>query len=198
MATTPRHEFYETDERLTLSVFDKGANPDEVSIKFTPTSVTYEHGDKKLELDPLMGEIDPEASAYTVGKVKVEIRLAKKTQGRWVYLVRSPESEAKILPSTAAAGSTTANKRQHKNWEKVSDQILKADKEKTLTDDPNAVDSNKAFSELFQHLDEDAKRAMLKSYTESGGTTLSTDWEDVKKGTVPIRPPDGQEWKQWG
>jgi suppressor of G2 allele of SKP1 len=37
--TTPRHEFYETDEKLTLSIFDKGANPDEVTIKIEPRLV---------------------------------------------------------------------------------------------------------------------------------------------------------------
>jgi len=200
MSTEPRHEFYETDERVTISVFDKGANPDEVSVKFTPTSLTYEHGDKKLALDPLTGEIDPENSNYTVGKVKVEIRLAKKTAGRWVRLVRDPSAEANPILTGAAPGSNTAAARrpQHKNWEKLSDEVLKSEKDRSISDDPNAVDSNRAFAELFQHLDEDAKRAMMKSYTESGGTTLSTDWEDVKKAPVTVKPPEGQEWKQWG
>lgn len=30
--SAPRHEYYETDERLTLSIFDKGADPEQVSI----------------------------------------------------------------------------------------------------------------------------------------------------------------------
>ncbi len=29
-----RHEFYETDERLTLTVFDRGADPAHVNVKF--------------------------------------------------------------------------------------------------------------------------------------------------------------------
>ena len=33
---------------------------------------------------------------------------------------------------------------------------------------------------------------MMKSYQESNGTALSTDWNDVKKGKVETRPPDGQ------
>lgn len=106
-----RHEFYETDERLTLSVFDKGADPAQVSVKFQPRSVrfsscfpdmlcdkrahschvalqlTYEHGDKILALEPLKGQIDPDRCEYTVGKFKVEIRLAKRASGRWGTLV---------------------------------------------------------------------------------------------------------------
>lgn len=38
-------------------------------------------------LEPLKGQIDPDASDFTVGKVKVEIRLAKKAAARWGGLV---------------------------------------------------------------------------------------------------------------
>ena len=48
---------------------------------------TYSHGDKTLVLEPLKGQIDPDASDFTVGKAKVEIRLVKRVQGRWGDLV---------------------------------------------------------------------------------------------------------------
>lgn len=47
----------------------------------------YRNGDKILSLQPLKGQIDPTKSDYTVGKVKVEIRLAKMVLGRWGGLV---------------------------------------------------------------------------------------------------------------
>jgi len=47
----------------------------------------YQNGDKVLSLQPLKGQIDPTKSDYTVGKVKVEIRLAKMVLGRWGGLV---------------------------------------------------------------------------------------------------------------
>lgn len=34
-----RHEYYETDEKLTLSVFDRGADPDAVSVQLEPRKV---------------------------------------------------------------------------------------------------------------------------------------------------------------
>ena len=34
-----RHEFYETDEKLTLSIFDRNADPAQVSIQFEPRKV---------------------------------------------------------------------------------------------------------------------------------------------------------------
>ena len=40
-----------------------------------------------LDFQPLKGQIDPEKSSFVVGKVKVEIRLAKVAQGRWGGLI---------------------------------------------------------------------------------------------------------------
>jgi len=34
-----RYEFYENDEALTLSIFDRGANPDVVSVNLEPRKV---------------------------------------------------------------------------------------------------------------------------------------------------------------
>ena len=34
-----RHEFYETDEKLTLTIFDRDADPTHINVKFQPRSV---------------------------------------------------------------------------------------------------------------------------------------------------------------
>jgi hypothetical protein len=36
-----RHEFYETDEKIILSVFDRGADPDNVKITYQPRAVRF-------------------------------------------------------------------------------------------------------------------------------------------------------------
>jgi suppressor of G2 allele of SKP1 len=38
----------------------------------------------------------------------------------------------------------------------------------------------------------------MKSYMESNGTALSTNWADVKKGPVKTQPPEGVVAKKWG
>jgi len=38
---------------------------------------------------------------------------------------------------------------------------------------------------------------MNKSFQESGGTVLSTNWKDVSKETVEVKPPDCMEYKQY-
>lgn len=41
------------------------------------------------------------------------------------------------------------------------------------------------------------KKAMNKSFVESGGTILSTNWDEVQKSKVERKAPDGMEWKSW-
>ena len=48
---------------------------------------SYTQGDNVVQLDPLKGQIDTEKSEYTIGKVKVEVRLAKLAAIRWGGLV---------------------------------------------------------------------------------------------------------------
>jgi suppressor of G2 allele of SKP1 len=40
-------------------------------------------------------------------------------------------------------------------------------------------------------------KAMNKSYQESGGTVLSTNWNEIGKEETPVKPPDGMEFKKW-
>ncbi|KIM48224.1 hypothetical protein M413DRAFT_61372, partial [Hebeloma cylindrosporum] len=196
-----RHEFYETDEKVTLSIFDRGADPAQVSIQFEPRKFTYTHGDKSLVLEPLKGQIDTEASDFTVGKVKVEVRLVKRAQGRWGSLV-GDAPDPLTAPTVAASpeAATGTRKPPRKNWDGITTSILTSEKEKTTDEDPNVGgDStlNSFFQKIFGDADEDTKRAMMKSYSESGGTTLSTNWDEVKKGKVEVKPPAGSEWKKW-
>jgi len=45
------------------------------------------------------------------------------------------------------------------------------------------------FKKLYANADPDTRRAMVKSYYESEGTALSTNWSEVGKGKVEVRPP---------
>ena len=42
------------------------------------------------------------------------------------------------------------------------------------------------FKKLYANADDDTKRAMMKSFQESGGTALSTNWEEVGKKKVDV------------
>ncbi len=38
---------------------------------------------------------------------------------------------------------------------------------------------------------------MNKSFFESGGTVLSTNWKDISSKTTEVKPPDGVEFKKY-
>ena len=155
--------------------------------------------------------------------MKIEIRLAKMVLGRWGALVGdSPDREhpfffllsfhlqthvttnhfheALAVSATTPTPTPASQPKTRKNWEGITTEILGAEKEKTTDEDPNVGgDStlNSFFQKIFGDADDDTKRAMMKSYSESGGTTLSTNWDEVKKAKVDVKPPSGSEWKQW-
>ncbi|VDB84945.1 unnamed protein product [Peniophora sp. CBMAI 1063] len=199
MATpTIRHEFYETDERVVVSIFDKGADPAQVKVDFGARQVSYSHGEKKLDLGPLKGQIDPDKSSFTVGKVKVELKLAKAAPTRWGGLIG--EAPDPLANSAAPSTRHTTLPMARTNWDKVSQAALDAEKAKTSSEDPN-VNGDNTLNEFFQKLygdaDEDTRKAMMKSFQESGGTALSTNWDEVKKERVPIKPPAGSVARKW-
>ena len=103
-------------------------------------------------------------------------------------------------PAAPVPTAATAAARKHKNWDGITSEILKSEKPLTSDEDPNVggdATVNDFFQKLFADADEDTRRAMMKSYVESGGTTLSTNWEEVKKAPVEVKPPEGSEWKKW-
>ena len=57
------------------------------------------------------------------------------------------------------------------------------------------------FKQIYKNGNDDTKRAMIRSYYDSNGTVLSTNWSEVKekdyKGKDRPSAPDGQEWRKW-
>jgi suppressor of G2 allele of SKP1 len=59
--------------------------------------------------------------------------------------------------------------------------------------DPNAVGNraiNGVFKKLYANATDEQKKAMMKSYVESNGTALSTDWANLSQKKMDTRPPD--------
>lgn len=63
--------------------------------------------------------------------------------------------------------------------------------------DPWLQAVNELFKKIYQDGNDDVRKAMNKSFLESGGTVLSTNWGDVSKKTVDVKPPQGTEFKKF-
>jgi suppressor of G2 allele of SKP1 len=149
-----------------------------VTVKL-PTGSDY-----SLELEPLAHEIVPKESKYDVLSTKIEIKLKKANAGvKWGVL----EGEDAIVGSVAYPSSA----KHAKNWDALEKEI---NKEQEKPEGEAAL--NSLFQQLYKDADDDTKRAMLKSYTESSGTCLSTNWNEVSKGQVETKPPEGMVAKK--
>ncbi|VDL81772.1 unnamed protein product [Nippostrongylus brasiliensis] len=56
---------------------------------------------------------------------------------------------------------------------------------------------NRMFKKLYSEASDDVKKAMIKSYQESGGTVLSTNWAEISKKRTEVQPPDCMEYKRF-
>ena len=54
------------------------------------------------------------------------------------------------------------------------------------------------FKMIYAQSDENTRRAMIKSFQTSGGTVLSTNWDEVREkdyeGKDKPEAPKGREW----
>jgi suppressor of G2 allele of SKP1 len=177
-----RYDWFQSSKSCNVSLFIKNAPKDKVTVKFDSLKVDVEFPNEdgsrfEYSLGPLEHEIDGSKSSFRVFGTKIELEIVKATTSHWSSLVVAPIDNS--------------NKVQTKNWEKLADQVLSTE-EHQADDDPNAF-----FKQIFANADPDARRAMMKSYVESNGTALSTNWEDVKNRTVETMPPEGAESKKW-
>jgi suppressor of G2 allele of SKP1 len=209
-----RIDWYQNNQNIYLTLLARGVPADKTQITITERTLnitfpvassgsTYDY-----TLDPLFAAVNVNNCITRILPTKVEIILSKATPGQKWHALESSEPVVADAPSTAdsskpdapkpttftAAPSTgpvypTSSKTGPKNW----DNIAGGD------DDDDAGDgANSFFKKLFKDATPEVQRAMMKSYTESNGTSLSTNWEEVSKGKVETLPPDGMEAKSWG
>ncbi|PYH42769.1 co-chaperone SGT1 [Aspergillus saccharolyticus JOP 1030-1] len=128
-----------------------------------------------------------------------------------VKLADRHAATAAPTPSKLGANTTiapgpvypTSSRHGAKDWDKLASTLTaktsqKSDAKNKLAEDDGDDEGNDSdgadavdsfFKKLYANADPDTRRAMMKSYVESQGTSLSTNWEEVRRGPVNVRPP---------
>ena len=166
---------------------------------------------RDYELDiPLWGEVSVAGSHHEVTPSKIVVRLAKAAPGAWADLAACGPQAAAAPPTLGDGGgggsgpSAAAPPASHPTY--PSSALRRVDwaaVEAAADADPDPVSGEAALQHFFQDLykdaDEDTRRAMVKSYVESKGTSLSTVWRDVaaKDFGAEAAPPEGQEMRTY-
>ncbi|EER14196.1 chaperone binding protein, putative [Perkinsus marinus ATCC 50983] len=212
-------DWYQTADTVTITIKLKGVDPstgvDVAEFSERSVRVGINHENKGsiehylLQLD-LWGSIKGDKATYEVTPYKVVLYLPKDDQQQqWYYDHCGP----RIVSTTSSSSSTTtvpapkadstsssypSSSKVHRDWsaiDKMCEEELKGEKEN------GDAALNALFRQIYAGADDNTRRAMVKSFQTSGGTVLSTNWDEVGKADYEgkDRPdaPDGQEWRKW-
>eukprot|EP00240_Pyramimonas_obovata_P003868 CAMPEP_0118921870 /NCGR_PEP_ID=MMETSP1169-20130426/1010_1 /TAXON_ID=36882 /ORGANISM="Pyramimonas obovata, Strain CCMP722" /LENGTH=376 /DNA_ID=CAMNT_0006862661 /DNA_START=156 /DNA_END=1286 /DNA_ORIENTATION=- len=202
-----RHEWYQTQDKVCISVFAKQAPAAHVKCDFSPATLKVVIGPPdemgnvfQLELN-LFSDIVPEQCKFAVLTSKVEITLKKNTLLQWTSLegsgkpvVAQPLNFSNPESQLRPAYPTSKKARAPVDWDKLEAELKAEEKDEKLEGDAAL---NKLFQDIYGTADEETRRAMNKSYQESGGTVLSTNWKEVGTKKVEGSPPSGMEAKKY-
>jgi len=191
----PRYDHYQTDTMLVLTIWVKKRLAQEVDIRYNVDRVDILINASEVNPDSyhlslnLKHSIVPERCQTKVLSSKIECRLVKEEAQRWDKLERELGADAGDI---ANAYPTSAH--YTRNWDKLVSDI----KEEEANEKPEGEAAlNSLFQKIYADGNEETRKAMNKSFMESGGTVLSTNWNDIKKDKVDVKPPDGMEFKKW-
>ncbi|KAK4748631.1 hypothetical protein SAY87_015217 [Trapa incisa] len=197
-----RHEFYQRQEEIVVTIFAKGVPEKDVTVDYGEQILSVsinKPGEDAYRFQPrLYRKINPGKCKYQVLSTKIEIHLAKAEPFYWRSLEYSGDvatPQPVNIPSVGSSGPAyPSSKGKTINWDKLTAQVKKEEKEEKLDGDAAL---NKLFRDIYQDANEDTRRAMQKSFLESNGTVLSTNWKEVGSKKVQSTPPDGMELKKW-
>ena len=87
-------------------------------------------------------------------------------------------------------------KYKEKDWSQLDKEFDEQEKEDAMKDGNEGM--WRLFRDIYAKGNEETRRAMIKSFQTSGGTVLSTNWNEVKdkdyEGKDRPEAPSGQEW----
>lgn len=186
-----RDDWYQNNETVTITIYAKNIAQDTLSVEFAPRSVSVsfpsvDNSEYSYDMDPLFASINTDKSSYKVYSTKLEITLIKELPGKWAKLEGDgTTSSAPVEQLSSGALAYPSSSKKAINWSNFQVQ----EEEDKGGDD--------FFSKLYHDVDDDTKRAMMKSYVESNGTVLTTNWEEAKSKKFETSPPEGMEAHKW-
>jgi suppressor of G2 allele of SKP1 len=212
------YKWHQTDNRVYIEINFALKKKEDLNITIGNRKVSISFpvdGSSNYELNlDLFDEIDAQNSAYNVHLNRIEVQLEKILKGRnWTLLERPDSVNEKILETVVpkpvgqdnaapqGVPSYPSSSKTKKDWSKI-DREIEEDMKKNKDDYADEDPLNKFFKEIYKNSDENTRKAMMKSFQTSGGTVLSTNWDEVKQkdyeGKDRPDAPNGQEYKEWG
>lgn len=178
-----KYQWYQLPTEVCVDIYAKSLAPEHYKVTFTPTSLSVvfdpplDHPSLTslpphrrptqspvytLTLPRLFAEILPDASSHKLYPSKLSITMKKARPGQWGGLEAppTPVPQPRPLPSPYVT---------RRDWDRLPD-----------PDDEEKPEGEAALMALFRQIyangTPETRMAMMKSFQESGGTVLSTNW----------------------
>ena len=228
LPAAPKYQYYQNETFMTISILEKSIDPSsgDLTVQFFPQKLIVQLRKEGHTFTVIYGtlfdKIVVDKSKVKFMEEKVLIKLRKTNKSDWHELfgvVNEDETENSETQNTTNAEnektlkSTNNNlpdesefaKKQEikaspyaskKDWNAIEKDLKKQEaKEKPEGDEA----LNKLFQDIYGRSDDATRRAMVKSFQTSGGTVLSTNWNEVKETDYEKerQAPKGMEWKNW-
>ncbi|KYR03009.1 TPR repeat-containing protein [Tieghemostelium lacteum] len=191
-----RSEWYQTATHVILTIYAKFVTADNSSIKLQQKSVGISFkmatGSEYVYDVDFFDEINTQESTIQYYQTKVEIKMKKSRGIRWESLeyqeTKAVVTEEETETTKPAVKGVISPYTSKKNWDEIKTEDDKVDGDAAL---------NKVFRDIYSRGSEEQQRAMMKSFVESGGTVLSTNWDEVGQKKVEGSAPKGMEMREW-
>ncbi len=211
----PKYQYYQSDTVMTISILEASVQQDDLNVTFEPKKLTVRLRKSGVDFTVIAGHLYSEVVVDRCKVVykdeKVLIKLRKKDAFEWHELFGKPVlDDAKPAATNTSTTASDAPKpipvvtdtskvrpyASHRDWDAIEKDVIDEEKnEKPVGDEA----MNKLFQQIYANASEETRRAMIKSYQTSGGTVLSTNWDEVSKKDYEKErtAPKGLEWKNW-
>uniref|UniRef100_A0A1A7WW43 SGT1, suppressor of G2 allele of SKP1 n=1 Tax=Iconisemion striatum TaxID=60296 RepID=A0A1A7WW43_9TELE len=165
------------------------------SANMTPAAPPVKHDwyqtESQVIVTVMAKNVPKEGVRVSFAEKEVEIKMKKTDAIRWEKL--EGEGQESNIKHFNPNQYPTSSHYTHK-WDKMVLDISEEEKNEKLEGDAAL---NKLFQQIYTDGSDEVKRAMNKSFMESGGTVLSTNWGDVGRRKVEVSPPDDAEVKKY-